>query len=146
MASCGDYERFDWVHRSRGPIIFFVWPGCSAAALRRNDSLSVLRYGPASAVSLRSPCFVRGPADTLSYAVLAALKPGVTIPGHPRNACVTPLYRRSPQCCSPMHWRSPTCCSPCFAGGPGTTASLRNPAPFAVQPIRPCSRYEFAQS
>jgi hypothetical protein len=39
-----------------------------------------------------SPSMLRcGPAATLSYAIRAALKPWVTIPDHPRNACVTPM-------------------------------------------------------
>ena len=46
------------------------------------------RCAPAS--SLRG-----GHADALSCAVPAALMPGATFRGHPRNACVTPMHRRS---------------------------------------------------
>jgi hypothetical protein len=83
-------------------------------------------------------CFAHGPADTLSCAIPAALKPGVTVPGHPRNACVTPMCRRSPQCCSPLCRRSlhathpasrrrPVICQRGKSRSTYTSIDLRNP-------------------
>jgi hypothetical protein len=52
---------------------------------------AILKFRCQPAPLASRSCFAHGPASTLSYAIPAALKPRVSILGHPRNACVTPM-------------------------------------------------------
>ena len=112
---------------------------CGKTFLRfcRNASASCLAAVQPTPFRYAS-CFAHGPVDTLSCAIPAALKPGVTVPGHPRNACVTPMCRRSPQCCSPLCRRSlhathpasrrrPVICQRGKSRSTYTSIDLRNP-------------------